>query len=119
MTRNLCGGIGLDAVVLPAVFLHNGSAAVVALVLSSFLRVRWLVALLAWAAAMAASFLWKGIGPEWLFTWGYYVRRPVLEGGLWRGDLTQAELTGLLAFWLLPLAFGYLSALARVARVTD
>ncbi len=109
----------MESSAIPAVFLHNCIAVVVALLLASVLRIRWLVALITWSLTIGVSFFWKELGREWLLAWTKYLRWPVIDGGLWRDSATEGEIVGLLIFWLLPLALAYAAALAYIAKIKD
>jgi hypothetical protein len=90
---------------------------VLTLLLAFVLRIRWLVALVSFGITMAASLAWKSLGYEWMVAWGKYLYKPVLAGGLWRQSATEEEITGLIVFWLLPLALAYATAVARIAKI--
>ena len=109
----------MDASAIPAVFLHNCGAVVITLLLTVFLRIRWLAALIAWGLTIGASFLWKDIGPEWYDAWMRYLYRPVVKGGLWHGTVTDVEIIGTIIFWLLPLGLAYATTLARITKIKD
>jgi len=109
----------LEPSAIPAIFLHNCIAVVGALLLASVLRIRWLVALIVWSVTMGASFFWKELGQQWLLTWTVYLRRPVIDGGLWTDSASEGEIVGLLVFWLLPLALAYATALAYISKISD
>ena len=107
----------MEASAIPAVFLHNCIAIVAALLLALVLRVRWLVTLIAWGVTFGAGYAWRNMGYEWMNAWIEYVRKPVIDGGLWHDSASQAEIVGLLIFWLLPLALAYAVTLACIAKI--
>jgi hypothetical protein len=109
----------LESNAIAALFLHNCIAVVLVLLLSILVRIRWLVSLIAWSLTIGASFLWKGIGNEWFLAWNKYIKKLVFDGGLWRDSTTEAEIIGLLLFWLLPLGLAYATALARITKIKD
>ena len=109
----------MESGAIPAVFLHNCIAVVLTLILTLIIQIRWLVSLIAWSLTIGAAFLWKSIGTEWFLAWKRYFRELIYEGGLWQDPVTEKEITGLVLFWLLPLALAYVTALARIVKVKE
>jgi hypothetical protein len=109
----------LDTSAIPAAFLHNCIAVVLVLLFSTFIRIRWLVSLIAWALTIGVSFFWRDIGCDWYSAWQTYLHEPVFGKGLWTDSASEVEIIGLLIFWLMPLALAYATALARITKISD
>ena len=107
----------MESMAIPAAFLHNCVAITVALLLALVLRVRWLVSLIAWGVTFGAGYLWRDMGAEWMNAWIEYVRKPVMDGGLWHESASQNEIVGILIFWLLPLGLAYAVTLMCIAKI--
>jgi len=109
----------LESGAVPAAFLQNCSAIILALLIAPLLRIRWLSAFIACGGAFTLSLLWRNIGREWQAAWTVYFHNPLLKGGLWKGTLTNMEVIGVLVFWLLPLGLAYFTTLTLITKRSD